>query len=73
MIITFHNKELFVDGVAQDIFIKDPSPEEIATCYGIDLMCEQILAVANALGEKLKLQPIELYMVKFLINVKWPR
>ena len=73
MNISFHNKELFVDGVAQDIFIVEPTQDEIERYRGIDLHCEQLLAVSNALGEKLKLQPIELKMVKFLICVKWPR
>ncbi len=73
MIITFHNKELFVDGVPQGIFITDPSPEDLKKCYGLDLMCEQMQIVGQELRRKLNLQPIEYKMIRFLICVKWPR
>ena len=62
MEITIKNEEIYVDGIRQKLYIRDPKPGDLdlpggGQMYGIDFMAEQRLAVVDALMKRFVMSP----------------
>lgn len=62
MDITCKNEEIYVNGIGQKLYVRDPKPGDLdlpggGQMYGIDFMAEQRLAVVNTLMKRFVMAP----------------
>ena len=74
MEITVKDEEVYVNGISQKLYIRDPKPGDLdlpsgGQMYGIDFMAEQRLAVVDSLMERFEISSAARTFIMFKVVV----